>query len=267
MSLVYLITSLPPVQRGEEPPITRAALVQRCREHLVGRDRAELELLLQIESVEETVRLTLTAELAGLDAEATVATIVNDRRDGIPIDRLPSWLLRPSPQHELLRRHFHDVIERAQTEFLRSWAHFRVDIGEVITGALCRQQGRTREAFLTQMQGSFDASCQRIIANWDDPLLGLGQRFNWVSRVIKALDDDDMLAMSRTLDDVTWDRIEALTPPDTFCIETVLALYLHLRICERQALWNAERGVDMLNRILAATNGDLPDGAQHEVAR
>lgn len=267
MSLVYLVTSLPRVRRGEPLPLPRAELVRRCRETLRGPDRAEFELLLQLESVEETVRLSLAAQLAGLDAEATVASIVNDRRDGVPLDRLQPWILRPGPQHELLRRHFHDVTLRARTDFLRSWAHFRVDIGEVVTAVLCRQEGRTREEFLVQMQGSFDASAARIIANWEDPLLGLGSRFHWVPRVIEALGMDDLIAMSRALDDVLWDRIEALAPAETFCIETVLALYLHLRICERQAEWDAEKGAQVLDRILAATAGHLSPGAPPEVAR
>jgi hypothetical protein len=251
MSLVYLVTSLPRVRRGEPPPITRAELVGRCREHLDGRDRDELELLVQTESVEETVRLSLEAQLAGLDAEATVASIVNDRRDGVPLDRLQPWILRPGPQHELLRRHYHDVTLRARTEFLRSWAGFRVDIGEVVTAILCRQEGRTREEFLVQMQGNFDSSAPRIIARWEEPLLGLGNRFHWVTRVIEALGDDDLIAMTRILDDVLWERIEALRPPETFCIETVLATYLQLRICERQAEWSAEKGAQVLERILA----------------
>ncbi len=253
MSLVYLITSLPRVHRGEPPPITRAELVQRCRDNLHGGDRAEFELLLQTESVEETVRLSLNAQLAGLDAEATVSSIVNERRDGVPLDRLQPWLLRPGPQHELLRRHYYDVTQRARTEFLVRWANFRVDIGEVVTAVLCRQEGRSRDEFLVQMQGNFDASAPRIIANWEDPLLGLGSRFGWVPRVVKALGEEDMIAMSRTLDDVLWERIEALTPTETFRIETVLALYLHLRIAERQAQWSAEKGAQMLERILAAT--------------
>lgn len=261
MSLVYLITSLPRIRRGEPLPITRAEFDARCRDNLHGADRAELELLLQTESVEETIRLSLAAQLAGLDADATLASIVNDRRDGVPLDRLQPWILRPGPQHELLRRHYFDVTQRAHTEFLIRWANFRVDIGEVVTAVLCRQEGRTRDEFLVQMQGNFDASAPRIIANWDDPMLGVGNRFPWVPRVVKALADEDMIAMSRTLDDVLWERIEALKPTETFCIETVLAFYLQLRICERQAQWNGDKGAQVLERILAAT---APSSSQVE---
>lgn len=267
MSLVYLVTSLPRLRRGAPPPLTRAELVRRCRADLEGRDREEFELLLQVESVEETVRLTLAAQLAGLDAEATVASVVNDRRDGVPLDQLQPWILRPGPQHELLRRHYHEVTERARTPFLRSWAHFRVDVGEVVTAVLCRQEGRSREEFLVQMQGSFDASAPRIIANWEDPLLGVGHRFDWVSKVIDALGDEDLIAMSRTFDDVLWEHIDALAPAETFCVETVLAFYLQLRIVERQAQWSAEKGAQVLDRLLAAASGQFSPGAPPEVAR
>lgn len=266
MSLVYLIAGLPRVQRGEPPPISRTELIERCRRNIEGRDREELELLLQLESVEETIRLSLAADLADLDAEATVASIVNDRRDGVPLSSLRPWLLRPAPQHELLRRHYQDVTERARTEFLRSWVNFRVDVGEVVTAVLCRQEGLSRDDFLVHMQGHFDSSAPRIIANWDDPMLGLENRFSWISRVLDAIADPDLLAMSRALDDVLWERIEALAPTETFCIETVLALYLQLRICERQAQWTVERGTKVLDRILAATQGGLSRQATSEAA-
>jgi hypothetical protein len=251
MSLVYLITGLPRIERGKAPPITRAELVRRCRDGLTGPDREEFELLLRVESVEETVRLEMSARLREASAEETIAAIVQDRRDGRPLDTLPEWLLRPAPQHVLLRRHYYDVTLRAKTDFLRGWANFRVDIGEVVTAVLCRVEGLSRDAFLEQMQGSFDASAPLIIKHWDDPLLGIGQRFGWLPTVVAALGDDDLLAMSRTLDDVAWRKIEALRPVETFCVENLMATYLLLGIVEREASWDAERGAAMLDRILS----------------
>lgn len=251
MSLVYLITGLPRLQRGAPPPIARAEFVRRCRDTLRGPDRDEFELLLQIESVEETVRLSLRAQLEAADDEALAASVVHDRQDGVDRERLPDWLLRPAPQHVLLRRHYFEVTRAARTEFLTRWANFRVDIGEVITAKLCRVEGMSREDFLVQMQGSFDASAPLIVRSWEDPSLGLGQRFWWLDRVLRAMEDDDLLAMSRELDAVLWEKVEQLSTHETFSVETLLAYYVQLRILEREASWDAERGRAVLEQILA----------------
>lgn len=261
MSLVYLITGLPRLQRDAPPPLTRADLVARCRDQLDGADRDEFERLLQVESVEETVRLDLEARLLGLDADAAVASIVQDRRDGVGRDELPEWLLRPEPQHVLMRRHYFELTQQAQTTFLRGWAHFRVDLGEVVTAALCRNEGASRDAFLEQMQGSFDATASLIIGHWEDPTLGLGQRFVWLPAVLTALLDDDLVAMSRLFDGIAWDKIEELRPIETFCVETLMATYLQLRILERQAQWDVERGTAVLDRMLALSTGAAATGA------
>ncbi len=250
MSLVYLITGLPPLRRDQPPPLARAEFVRRCRDLLDGPDRAELELLLRIEAVEETVRLDLEVRLRGGDAEDALSAIITQRRDGADVEHLPEWLLRPALQHELMRRHYFELTRAARTDFLRDWANFRVDMGEVTTAALAKQQGLTGDAFLEQMLGSFDASAPVIIRHWEEADLGLGRRFHWLPTVLEALADDDLTAMSKTLHDVAWEKLDSMQPLELFSIETLLGTYLKLRILEREASWDAEAGADVLSRIL-----------------
>lgn len=262
MSLVYLITGLPLLRRGEAAPLTRAELVRRCRDILQGRHRAEFERLLQVEAVEETVRLTLRGELAELGEQELAASVLLDREDGVAREHLPDWLLRPAPQHQLLRRHYHELTRAAQTEFLRRWANFRVDVGEVLTALLCRAEGMGREAFLVQMEGSFDASAPVIMRHWDEPDLGLGGRFAWLPKVAAAVELDDLLEMSRALDGVLWAKLEELSTEPLFSVETLLAYYLKLRIVEREASWDAARGQQVLDRILALSSQATAQGGE-----
>ncbi len=250
MSLVYLITGLPQLRRDQPSPLPRAEFVRRCRDLLEGPDLAELELMLRIEAVEETIRLDLETRLRGGDADDALTAIITQRSDGADVEQLPEWVLRPALQHELMRRHYFELTREAQTEFLRGWANFRVDIGEISTAALAKQQGLSRDAFLEQMLGSFDASAPLILRHWEEPDLGLGRRFSWLPTVMAALADDDLMAMSRTLDDVAWDKIESMQPLELFSVETLLATYLKLRILEREASWDAEAGAEVLARIL-----------------
>ncbi len=264
MGLVYLITGLPKLRRGDAPPLARADFVARCRDELSGADLAEFERLLRLESVEETVRLSLAARLS--DPNVTPADInaavLRDRADGVPTDELPDWLRRPLAQHQLLRRHYFELTRSATTSFLHDWANFTVDVEEIKTAVLCRDAGLSRDAFLQQMLGSFDASAPLIIRHWEDPRLGLGQRFPWLSAALEAMEGDDLAGGERVLHDIQWQRIEALPVPDLFSVETAMAFYLRLRILEREASWDAERGQAVLDRILSL---DAPASAAPSV--
>lgn len=252
MGLVYLITGLPRLERGAPPPLTREDFVARCRSELLGSDLDEFERLLRIESVEETVRLTLAAQLDDPDVSPASlnAGVLTNRRDHKSADDLPAWLRRPLPQHRLLQRHYFELTRGAKTSFLRDWANFVVDIEEVKTAALCRAEGVDRPTFLAQMQGSFDASANLIISHWEEQNLGLEQRFTWLATVLAAYEDEDLLAAEHTLSDLMWARIDTLNRYDLFSVEYVLAYYLQLRILERSASWNAEIGKTVFDQIL-----------------
>jgi hypothetical protein len=252
MGLVYLITGLPRLVRGAPPPLKRDDFVARCRGELLGSDLVEFERLLRLESVEETVRLTLAAQLADPDVTpgALNAGVLSNRRDGKTADELPAWLRRPLAQHRLLQRHYFELTRGSKTSFLHDWANFVVDIEEVKTAALCRAEGVDRPAFLAQMQGSFDASANLIISHWEEQNLGLEQRFTWLATVLAAFENEDLLAAEHALSDIMWARIEALNRYDLFTVEYVLAYYLQLRILERSASWNAEIGKSVFEQIL-----------------
>ncbi len=252
MGLVYLITGLPRLVRGEDPPLTRADFVARCRSELERSDLEEFERMLRLESVEETVRLSLAAQLDDPDVSAASlnAAVLTDRRDNKTADELPAWLHRPLPQHRLLQRHYFELTRGAKTSFLRDWANFLVDVEEVKTATLSRAEGADRPAFLAQMQGSFDASANVIISHWEERGLGLEQRFKWLPTALSAFEDEDLLRAERTLCDLFWSHIDTLNRYDLFSVEFVLAYYLQLRILERSASWNAALGRSVLDQIL-----------------
>ena len=252
MGLVYLITGLPRLRRDESAPLTRSEFVSRCLSELRDNSLAEMKRLLRLEAVEETIRLSIKAQLADPDLTTSdlQAAILQDRHSVTDLEEIPAWALQPMVQHQLMRRHYHELIQDAKTPFLREWAHFRVDLEEVKTALLCRQLGWSKERFLQQMQGSFDASAPLIIRNWEEPRLGLGNRFAWLTAVVDALAEPDILTGERAIIDVQWRKIGELPVPDLFSAETVMAFYLRLRLLEREQSWDLERGQAVLDEIL-----------------
>ncbi|HAN31737.1 MAG TPA: hypothetical protein DCQ06_09095 [Myxococcales bacterium] len=270
MGLVYLITGLPRLRRDESAPMSRDVFVERCLDQLRDNSLAEMKRLIRIESVEETIRLSLNAQLAepSVRVRDLQDKLLHERKCALDLEELPAWAREPMAQHQLLRRHYYELTRESKTPFLRKWAHFQVDLREIKTALLCRQIGMSRKEFLQQMQGSFDASSPLMIRNWDEPRLGLGNRFVWLSTVIEALSNDDMLAGETALIDVQWKHIDALPVPDLFSVETVMAYYLQLRLLERKDSWNREHGKSILDYILNIDLGDNIgiDSVGHEQA-
>jgi hypothetical protein len=258
MSLVYLVTSLPVLKPGAPPPLPREELVERARVALEGPERAELERAVLLEEIDETARrLNLALDN---DPDASNADLASAIRRGRTLERdgtdpIPDWALMPLPPHVLYRRYFHMLVQRASTEMLKRWAHFSVDLYEIVTGLLADAEKMSEEQFKAQMEGHFDAASEAMIRAFHTPQLGVERRYPFFPRVDAALRMDDFLQMERELDRLRWERLEEVRPSDPFTIEHVLVFYFQLRILERQSSWNLEKGEKLLEQTL-----QLPDG-------
>lgn len=255
MSRVYLVTGLPMLRRGEPAPLSLAEFVSRCRQHLSGADLQEVERLLLLEEVHEGVRIQAAAKLQNQDVSGDELTTRMVGRPsatvgGPVVKELPAWMHRPQPLRMQLRHFWHLTFETAQTEFLREWADFVVNLQEVVTGLLAKRHALSRDAFLDQMRGSFDTTSRYMIEHYDATDAGIGQRFMWVGDVIAALDMADALAGERALNDVRWQGIERLTDPDPLSLDRVLAWYLKLQIVQQEASWDREAGDVRLDNVL-----------------
>jgi hypothetical protein len=260
MSLVYLVTSLPPLRLGAPPPIERAALVERCRALLEGLDREELERALLLEEIEETCRLVAEAQGAhpGIGSGELTALVRTQRRrgpGGAAAGDLPDWVMMPLPQHVLYRRWFHVLYEQARSPFLRGYAEFMVDLKETLTALVSERQHLTKAEFVRQMEGHFDSTSQILLSHFDAKDFGIEQRFPWFPRVKAALELDDFVEMERALDRLRWEKFEELKGTEQFSVNFVLGAYFQLRILEREASWDLEAGTALLEQALRLPGG------------
>ncbi len=255
MSLIYLITRLPKLALGEAPPITRGELIARARGSLEGTDLVEFERVAMLEEVEETVRtLHRASEAVATGKPVELAAFVRTERERTALDRLardlPEWVLEPAPQHLLLRRYWQRLVGESHSAFVRDYASFHVDVEEAST-ALCCQRGQlSRTEFLKQMGGHFDLSSRVIVDHYEQADLGIGQRFVWWPRLVAAVDDEDRVEGERAINRLRFEAVERSKGIATFSIDVVLASYFQLRLIEREASWDREKGVATLNQVL-----------------
>ncbi len=255
MSLVYLVTRLPKLTLGGPAPITRAALISEARASLENHDLNEFERVAMLEEVEETVRtLHRAAETEAANKPAQLAAFVRTQRTRTALDRgprdLPEWLLDPVGQHVLMRRYWQRLVQETQSERLRTYAQFHVNLEEALTGLRCQRENLSHTDFLEQMSGHFDSSARVIVDNYAQQQLGIGLRFAWWPRMLAALDQPDRVAAEQALDRLRFSALDDLEGISTFSVESVVATYFRLRIIERQSSWSSERGLEVLERVL-----------------
>jgi hypothetical protein len=257
VSLVYLITSLPRVDRSRPPPMSSAELARRARAALEGDHKRQLELLLLLDEVDETCRIKSELERAdpNVSAARLTAAVRTDRRrapQAPPLDELPDFILQPLPRHVLLRRtykHFYDE----GGPFVRAWAEFAVDLEEILTGLVARKENLAPEHFALQMEGHFDSTSEIIVGRLDRADLGLFRRFPWMPKVERALALANPQETELALDELRFTEIDRLMGTAPFSLEVVLGTFLILRLLERRASWNKKVGETRLASLLGAS--------------
>lgn len=249
MSLVYLITGLPKLNLKQTPPITLKAFTDRaCDSIQDGAGRRDLDLLLLQEDVDRTTRRAQQSIL-GLKP-------LGEEKGPESIPRpLPAWLSEDRPHHVLMRLWRRHLYKHAQSAFLKEWARQSLNLEELIAAQLCRQEEMSKDAFLTQMEGGFDSTWRMAVSHYDDPDLGLSKRLNFHQQVVEALRLEDFVEMEERLESLRWRMIEACMGLDGFSVDAVLAYYLKLRILERRAARNRDKGMIVLENMLQWQKG------------
>ncbi len=120
--------------------------------------------------------------------------------------------------------------------FLKQYARMSLNLGETLTGLLCKQEGLTFDRLRAHMKGGFDSTWRVILDHYDSPDLGLSKRLSFFNEVAELVGLDDFMEMERRLNRLRWKLIESCTGVEVFSIDMVLAWFLKLRILERKGL-------------------------------
>jgi len=254
MSLVYLLTSLPALELGTAPPLSRATFAEMVRDILAPRDRLEVEQALLLDEVAETVSLRFrTMVHQPLDEKnSELGEIMRHR--ALEADRkgnlMPPWILKERPLHLMARYWFQKAYSFSHSAFMRDYVRMWLNLEEMIAGCLCKQEGMDHAAFMLHMEGGFDSTWKVMVQSWDQADLGLSSRLRNFDYVRETLQMDDLLEMERRFDELRWKLIDRCLGPDPFSIDQVLAYFFRLRLVERVAARDAEAGRAFLDEIL-----------------
>lgn len=76
-----------------------------------------------------------------------------------------------------------------------------------------------------------------------------------VEAVENALNLQDILARERALDDLVWDRVEALTVLELFSINLILGFIVKLKVIDRWMKLDEQTGREMFRRLVDEVRG------------
>lgn len=254
MSLVYLLTALPRLSLGEEPPLSLAEFAARARADLRGHHREDLEQVLLLNEIDHTV-LVRNRAMLGLPVdeddtpleEYQMARLLRAEQQG---HLLPPWVLKSRPMHLLLRYWFQKAYRHAHCHYLKNYIRVWLNTEEKLAGLLCKLEDMPQAAFEKHMEGGFDSIWRVMMQRYSEPDLGIGNRLRHFDDVKAMLQDADLARMESRLDEVRATQIDRFLGSDPFGVDHLLAYALRLRLVHRVAARDVTRGAAVLDQIL-----------------
>jgi len=224
--LIYLITSLPKLYIGEKPKISKEQLIKRVYECLPKNSLSDFNLLVQIDKEIEKSRLqSSTSPMGGKD--------ISERMD-----------------NSSMRELFVKIYEKTQSNFLKLWVKYSLNIDDVLVGLLCKRYKLSKQDALKKFSNKFDSTYKIIIKNYESSNLGLSNRFSWFNKLNELIQLNDLENTEKSIDLIKLQIIDYIKPYELFHMDMLLAYYLELSILERQLSFNATSGEKMLRKML-----------------
>ena len=252
MSLVYLITSLPRLKRDKKSPISRRHFIEQVKKNLNSKEFLDFNLILLFEDIEKIICIKNDALIYNDNLSSKL--IYNKLKKykhklHINLSEFNDLYLK-EPSHVLLRKWYQTVYAEANSLFFKEWISFSLNLDEVISAILAKQDNLSKNDFIYQMKGRFDSCSQQMMLNYDDSNLGISKRFAWYEQIKKILFSENFLKAEKELNSLKLKEINKLLGTDVFSIDIIIAYYFHLRIIEREANFSYEKGNKILKLIL-----------------
>lgn len=273
MSNYYCIMAgIPTVSLADvKPGVSVAELRQQLESELTKADGQLLFLLFLRHDCENIVRLlkhpSATVTYDGNYNEEQYEQLWADAQSiDLGTSVYPQFLLdfiREYPQNaertdwfaddEMLLQYYEYCIAKSQNAFVRHWFQLNLDVTNILTAMIARQQGWKVSDYVKGSSEVADMICTNDTRDFN-----LGTVRDFVPEVMKIVDEKDPVEKERKLDAFKWLWLDEQTFADTFSIEAVFAYLCKLEIQERWALLDAVQGRETFERII----NDLRSEAQ-----
>jgi hypothetical protein len=258
VSLIYLVTSLPILNRNNLQKINKKQFFLRAYQCLDKSEQNDLNLLLLKERVDFFINLH--AEAVGRNPFLKTNEIVNIYRrnakrhfTNIGDVYFPKWVYEPLAPNEMLRLWYSEVFNNSMSSFFINWAKFSL-LEEAIVGFIAKESKLDKNAFCDQIKGSSSIISDIMIKNYNNDMhLGLKTRYNWSKNLLDIISISSAELLEKKINDIRIQNIKKMRPMNYFSFDFLVAYYFELSIYVREASFNIDCGRKILDKILTST--------------
>ena len=191
----------------------------------------------------------LTADFKYAEGEGFQTVISEIKRDlDDRDDALVDFLLRGFDDQSLTADFYAEVLKH-RNRFLREYFRFDLNLRNAKVRYLNAQLGRAAE---TDVLTGEDPDAQDVDI---DGFRFSGGEFEEELRVEDVLSGSDLVTREKGLDDILWDKVDALSTFHYFDVEAVLAYIAKLHIVNRWLALDEAEGRERFHRLVKEVRG------------
>lgn len=155
------------------------------------------------------------------------------------------------PEDEIIYQFYNYVICNCRNAFVRRWYELNLDINNILTAVLARQQGWSVGDFIKG-----DNEVTEMIRENKTRDFDLSHEFDYVKDLMKIVDEPDPVDKERMIDSMKWLWLDEYTFFDPFNFEALFAYFCKLKIKERWARLDVEQGKATFENIIENLRGE-----------
>ena len=155
------------------------------------------------------------------------------------------------PEDEITYQFYNYVICNCRNAFVRRWYELNLDINNILTAVLARQQGWSVGDFIKG-----DNEVTEMIRENKTRDFDLSHEFDYVKDLMKIVDEPDPVDKERMIDSMKWLWLDEYTFFDPFNFEALFAYFCKLKIKERWARLDVEQGKATFENIIENLRGE-----------
>lgn len=200
----------------------------------------------------------LTADFKYADGGGFNSVIAEIKRDLDEKDAaLVDFLLKGFSDKELTPDFYAEAL-RSRNRFLREYFRFDLNLRNAKVRYLNRALGREPEQDVLTGEGKEEDRDLDI-----DGFRFRGGEFDEAAKVEAVLEGKDLLTRERGLDDIVWEKVDALSTFHYFDLTAVLAYLCKLRIADRWLALDEEAGRRLFKKLVDEVRGTFK-GVKYE---
>ena len=138
-----------------------------------------------------------------------------------------------------------EYLQQEGTPFIRRWAKLNMNISNILTALICRQQGWNIEDYI---YGENDVTY--MIRTRQSQDFDLGKELDYMPQLMQIVSETDPVQKERRIDALKWVWLDDETFQNAFDINAMYAYLLKVEMLERWAILDPEQGKARFQEII-----------------